>query len=103
MYRTVKRLAVAIAGATLVAGLALPAMASSGRATFGSVPAYATGRNFVGHASGTVTFRVVLRWRDQADLLRTIAAVSTPGSASYGHHLTPAQFRARFSPSRGDV
>ncbi len=39
---------------------------------------------------------VTLRPRDPAGLARFVAAVSTPGSASYHRYLTPAEFASRF-------
>jgi subtilase family serine protease len=69
----------------------------------GSVPSWATAANFKGATSGSdsVGFRVYLGWR--GDAASTALAVSTPGSASYGDYLTPAQFRQQFSPSQADV
>jgi subtilase family serine protease len=39
----------------------------------------------------------------QAALEAGVAAVSTPGSPSYRHFLTPAQYRAQYEPSRAEV
>ncbi|MEP6852295.1 MAG: S53 family peptidase [bacterium] len=71
----------------------------------GSQPAWATSKAFRGEASSSATVhaRVYLPWRNQSDLAATIKAVSTPGSASYGKYLTPAQFRQRYAPGQGDV
>ncbi|HEY1961684.1 MAG TPA: S53 family peptidase [Rhizomicrobium sp.] len=44
-----------------------------------------------------------LGFRDMAGLQKLVEAQSTPGSAQYGQHLTPAQFHARFSPAASDV
>src|SRR5207249_4040828 len=75
MQGSVKRSIVGVVAAALVAALAVPTFASSSGVTKAPVvPAYAMRGNLVGHASGPVEFRVVLRWRDQAGLLRTIAA-----------------------------
>ena len=41
--------------------------------------------------------------RDLSGAKALAAAVSTPGNASYGHFLTPAQWEARFSPRVGQV
>ena len=103
MQRPLARLAVGVVATALVAALAAPSLATPRRVSVPAVPAYATRANLIRHASGTVEFRVVLRWRDQAALLRAITAVTTPGTASYGHYLSPAQFRARFAPARSDV
>ncbi len=55
----------------------------------------------VGAASGNevVKLSAFIGFRDQAALKTMIAAVSTPGSASYGKYLTAAEFRARFAPT----
>lgn len=103
MHVSVRRSIIGIFAAALVAALAGPTFASSLVVRTSVVPGYAVRRNLVGHASGPVRFRVVLRWRDRADLARTIAAVGTPGSPSFGRYLTADQFRARYSPSSSDV
>ena len=41
---------------------------------------------------------MVLRWRHRRALDALGRAVSDPSSSSYGEYLSPAQFRARFSP-----
>jgi subtilase family serine protease len=46
---------------------------------------------------------VVLRPVDAAALASTIAAVTTPGSASYRHYLTAAQFAARFGADSSEI
>ncbi|HYM83563.1 MAG TPA: S53 family peptidase [Candidatus Dormibacteraeota bacterium] len=82
------------------------AAAPSGRATLtGSVPSWATSAAFKGapDPSGNVGFRVYLGWTDDAGAQALARAVSDPHSASYGHYLTPAQFRARFSPPQPSV
>jgi subtilase family serine protease len=71
----------------------------------GSVPAWASAHNRVGSApSGqSVTFRVYLDNRGGSAAADYARAVSTPGNAHYGTFLTPAQYRARFSPSRASA
>ena len=49
--------------------------------------------------SGTVSARVYLAGQDPAGLAAYAQAVSTPGSASYGQYLTPAQVQDRFGPT----
>jgi len=46
---------------------------------------------------------VALRPQNAAQLDATIAAVNTPGSASYGKFLTPAQFAATYAPTASQV
>jgi subtilase family serine protease len=89
----------------VLAALALPALpatgATAGRATLaGSVPPWANAGNFTQAAdpSESVGFRVYLGWQDQDRLTALARAVSTPGTAAYGHYLTPAQFHQQFSP-----
>lgn len=95
----------AVLAVALVAIVASSAAAApSKRATLaGSVPPWATSANFKSSTSGSdqVGFRVYLGWR--GDAAATALAVSTPGSSSYGHYLTPAQFRQQFAPSQADV
>jgi subtilase family serine protease len=71
----------------------------------GSKPAWATAAHRVGSAAGShrVDFRVYLTNHDQSGAAAYARAVSTKGSPQYGRFLTPAQFRARFSPTTTDV
>jgi len=88
------------------AGGAAASGAGAARAQLaGSVPPWATSARFKRQAAGSepVGFRVYLGWRDDAQAVALAEAVSTPGSASYGHYLTPQQFRQRFAPSASDV
>lgn len=51
-----------------------------------------------------VTARVYLAPHGGLDALKSaVAAVSTPGSSSYHHFLTPAQYRAAYAPTSADV
>ena len=83
--------------------LATPAAAAPrGRAALaGSVPSWATTAAFKRAAdpSAQVGFRVYLGWTNEGGAAALARAVSDPSSPSYGHYLTPAQFRARFAPS----
>ncbi len=82
------------------------AAAPSTRATLaGSVPSWATSAAFKGAAdpSAVVGFRVYLGWTNEAGAQALARAVSDPRSASYGHYLTPAQFRAQFAPSASTI
>ena len=53
--------------------------------------------------SAPVNFEVVLKLRNAAAAQALVTAVSTPGSASYRHYLTAAQWEARFSPAAAEV
>ncbi len=50
--------------------------------------------------TASVDFEVFLPLRDKAGLEALLAAQQTPGSTSYHHWLTPAQFGARFGPTQ---
>ena len=93
--------AAAIAAATVGAASAAPAS----KALPGSVPSWANAAHRTGpsNSSTTVTFRVYLDYSDPAAAAAYANAVSTKGSSLYRHFLTPAQFRARFSPSQASV
>ncbi|RKE20344.1 protease pro-enzyme activation domain-containing protein [Streptomyces sp. TLI_171] len=54
-------------------------------------------------ADRKISVAVSLKLRNTAELDRFLAAVGTPGTAEYGHYLTPAQFTERFGPSAADV
>src|SRR5581483_2703983 len=99
---------------TTLARLALPLLVSgtclitaaqaapSDRAILnGSTPGWANSQNFVANAdpSTDVGFRVYLGWNNPDAVTALAAAVSNPASASYGHYLTPTQFRKQFAPS----
>jgi subtilase family serine protease len=93
-----------LAGALAAVVVATATAAPSPRATLtGSAPPWATSSNFKSATSGSdaVGFRIYLGWRGNA--AAAAQSVSTPGSASYGKYLTPAQFRQQFSPGQADV
>jgi len=102
-----RRILITLAAAAAVALLtATSAFAESPRATLtGSAPSWATSANFKSAApsTGFVGFRVYLGWQDAAGAEALAKAVSDPNSASYGHYVTPAQFRKRFAPSQSQV
>lgn len=94
------------AGALLLALAGVASAAPSRSHTLpGSVPSWANATHRVGSTPGStqVTFRVYLDYSGGDAAAAYAKAVSTPGSASYGRFLTPAQFRSRFAPSRADV
>jgi subtilase family serine protease len=87
-------------------GYALAQPSSSGHVVLaGSKPSWAKPSNFVGPANSTasVGFRVYLGWRDYSAVQALATAVSDPRSPSYGHYLSPAQFRKQFAPTEGSV
>jgi len=97
------------AAALLAASLgAVPAGAAtgSGRITLaGSQPAWANAKALKSSAPTTdyVNLRVYLGWRGGSAAQQTARDVSTPGTATYRHFLTPQQFRQQFAPAQADV
>jgi len=102
-----RTLAVGLAVLSAAVVLAAPGGSSAARAPRkalkGSVPTWATTARDRGAAHGRIRLAVALRWRHGGALSALDSAVSTPGSAAYGHYLSPSEFRARFSPSRAAV
>jgi len=97
-------LAVAAALAVVLAASAAAAPADRVALT-GSVPSWATpgALKAATDPAQRVTFHVYLGWRHSARAEALARAVSDPASARYGHYLSPKKFRARFSPSPGEV
>jgi subtilase family serine protease len=61
--------------------------------------ALAGGTTTAAAANRRLSFQVQLSLRDAATAERVATAVSTPGTAQYGHYLSPAAFNARFAPT----
>jgi len=94
------------AGSLALAGGAAASPETNSRAALaGSVPSWAKSASFkqAAAASDPVNFRVYLGWRNESAVQTLANAVSNPSSPSYGHYLTPQQFRQRFAPSQQDV
>jgi subtilase family serine protease len=94
--------AVAVSGSTGLARSSAPATAALAH----SAPAWTAGKKALraAPASQHVAVRVYLAPRGgTAALNAAIRSVSTPGSASYRHFLTPAQYRSRFGPTARTV
>ena len=106
MSRILRTVSATLGAAALVTATAGAAVSAPPSTTLpGSVPSWAAPANRVGSVSSSqqVTFRVYLNNRG-GDAAATYAqAVSTPGSPQYGKFLTPAQFRAQFSPTKSDA
>src|ERR1700712_5627207 len=97
-------------GLAAVAGLSLtavPAQADSPTTPIPhSKPSWLGKATHLGDAAATAktTAKVYLAPKGGLDALKAAAlAVSTPGSATYGTFVTPAQYRARFAPSAESV
>ena len=54
-------------------------------------------------AAQQISAAVSLKLRNTAELDHFLAEVARPGSALYGHYLTPAQFTDRYAPAQADV
>ena len=50
-----------------------------------------------------MTVQLALKLRNAAELEKLATSVNDPKSASFGHYLTPAQFAARYAPTRPQV
>ncbi|WP_405584549.1 protease pro-enzyme activation domain-containing protein [Streptomyces sp. NBC_01190] len=96
---------VAAASFALVSGslmLAVPSQAAgptpAAKTIAGSHPDWATASADAGAlpAATEITGTVYLAGQDAAGLTAYATGVSDPGSASYGHYLTPAAYQARF-------
>jgi subtilase family serine protease len=95
-----------LAAVIAAAGVVTAASASSHAVVLkGSAPAWAAHAAVrPAKASGHVNVRVYLAPRGGIAALRAaVNAASTPGSATYGHYLKPAQYRARFEPTAAAV
>ena len=97
------------ASALLAASLVIPAAANataSPSAVPNSTPTWLAKAKYLGHADGkaAVSARVYLAPRGGLSALAVAAkAVSTPGSASYGHFLTQTQYAAKYQPTSAAV
>lgn len=97
-------------GLATVAGLSLTAMTAQAAEPTTPIPhskpTWLAKATRLGDAASTAktTAKVYLAPKGGTDALKAAAlAVATPGSASYGHFLTPAQYRARYAPSAATV
>ena len=99
-----RRLALLSALAALAAPLA-PVAAAPTVPLAGTVPAWAVPAARVGPvaADEDVQVQVLLPWRDARAARALALAVSDPANPAYGRHLTPAQWRDRFSPAPATV
>jgi subtilase family serine protease len=92
--------------AALGAAVPMAQAAQPSRTTLpGSAPRWAHTAKQVGRAdpSSVVGFRVYLGWQGGDAAAALAAAVSNPKSSSYGHYLTPVQFRKQFAPTQAQV
>ncbi len=98
----------ALTGALALA-MALPTIAQAsgdtGRHVVGSAPSWTAHARRVAAvpSSATQHLTFVLALRDPAGAQALADAVSTPGSAQYGHFVSAAAWRARFAPTSDQV
>jgi subtilase family serine protease len=89
-----------------VVGASAAGAATSGRTILAGSAAPTAARH---HPAGGIArsarmgFELVLKLRDAAGAQALVRAVSTPGSASYRHYLSTAQWEAKFAPSAAEV
>ncbi len=104
MLRSTFVAAVAVA-ILAVPGLAAAQASQGNSALAGSKPPWANSKNLVGPSdpSQNVGFRVYLGWQDDAAVQALAQAVSDPANSSYGHYLSPEQFRSQFAPTASSV
>jgi subtilase family serine protease len=99
--------ATALAVGALTAAAGTTAAAAPARVPIaGTLPTWATASARMARQpamAGTLTARVYLAGQDPAGLAAYATAVSTPGTALYGHYLTPAQVMARFGPTQAQL
>jgi subtilase family serine protease len=106
LHRSIaRRAALAVVGLMALAPAAQAATSTSRVKLTNSTPDWARPNAQVGAVpdSAQHSFWVYLSMRNSKALDAAVAAVSNPGSASYGQYLTPAQFRARYAPTDADV
>ncbi|HEX3749720.1 MAG TPA: S53 family peptidase [Streptosporangiaceae bacterium] len=105
----VRAIATAGTAALLCAGAiaaASPGQASPRSAIPNTHPSWASSAQQVSAqtvTTGTVSARVYLAGQDPAGLAAYAQAVSTPGNASYGQYLTPAEVQQRFGPTSDQI
>jgi len=89
-----------------VVGASAAGAATSGRAMLAGTETAASARQ---HAIGAVPkstrigFDLILQLRDTSGAQALVKEVSTPGSSSFRHYVTAAQWESRFSPTRNEV
>jgi subtilase family serine protease len=109
--RTRSKTLMAIVGVAGLSGMVMVAAQTAGAATAsrsplaGTLVTAAARQHPVGAVakSAPVDFELVLKLRDAAGAQSLVRAVSSPGSASYRHYVTAAQWESRFSPTAGQV
>jgi hypothetical protein len=108
-HARVLRAAVAAAVSGLMAALAVPAAVAAPppprQVVAGIRPPWAEPSADKGPVAGgtPISVRVYLAGKDPAGLARYAGQVAEPGSPSYRHYLTPAQFAQRLGPTGAQI
>jgi subtilase family serine protease len=105
-YTVAAAVPLAVAGIALVIPTSASATPSHTRANVaGSHPSWAKPANRAAavRADKAVHARIYLAPRSKAALAAAATAVSTPGSASYHHFITPAQYDATYAATKAQV
>jgi hypothetical protein len=99
------RIARRLACVLVLAALGPAAAARGATVRVGRAAATPAGATLVGTVAATQRMHVTitLRPRDPSALAAYASAVSTPGSPSYHHYLTPTQFAARFGATPAHI
>jgi len=94
-----------LSGAVMAAAQTATAATASRTPLAGTLVTAAARQHPVGAVakSTPVAFELVLKLRDAAAAESLLRAVSSPGSPSYRHYLTTAQWESRFSPAASEV
>ncbi len=109
VHKRLKAVVTTGAAAALCAGAvaaASPSQATPRSAIPDTHPSWASASARVSASAvttGTVNARVYLAGQNAAGLAAYATAVSTPGSADYGHYLSAAQVKAEFGPTSAQI
>ena len=109
VHKRLKAVVTTGAAAALCAGAlaaASPSQATPRSAIRDTHPSWASASARVSAApvtTGTVNARVYLAGQNAAGLAAYATAVSTPGSADYGHYLNATQVKAEFGPTSAQI
>ncbi len=92
-------------GAALLACTLSPAVSATPAVLAGNIAGWVQSAVETGTApdSQAVSIVVHMALKNRTGLAGFVAAVSTPGSAQYGHYLSVADFQARYAPDASDV
>lgn len=95
----------AVSAAALLAFAVVPARAAGNTTLPNNVPPWVPQAQLIGASplNGQVNVSLYLNLQNESGLQSFIQQLYQPGSSQYHHFLTPAQFRAAYSPAASDV